>query len=122
MSNHKRAVVWGGNKNDQRPRRDDLMSNEDDPHVEANLGVIREYLGSQFKGFELTQDRQADSLYHWFTMTNEKSGAQYTLRVICLKLSDRDNTPENIKRKLGIDNVAEKMRTTKQGDYFSWGL
>jgi hypothetical protein len=35
------------------------MSNEDDPHVEANLEVIREYLRSQFKWFELIEKRDA---------------------------------------------------------------
>lgn len=30
------------------------MSYEDKAHIEANLEVIREYLITQFKGFELT--------------------------------------------------------------------
>ena len=30
------------------------MSNANDPQIEANVEVIREYLRSQFKGFEVT--------------------------------------------------------------------
>ncbi len=101
----------------------DRVSNEDEEaRVKENLEVIRNYLSVRFKGLDCTKDKSDDSFYHWFTMTDTKSGTQYTLKVICLKLSDRDNTPEKIKRQLDIDNVAEKMRTTKKGDHFSWGL
>ena len=40
------------------------MSNTVDPHVEANLEVIREYLHSQFKGFELTEKPDRSTFIH----------------------------------------------------------
>ena len=60
-------------------RRDDLISNEDDAHVQANMEVIREYLCSQFKGFELTEKPDAP-LSHTFTMTRS-SDEEYKLKV-----------------------------------------
>jgi hypothetical protein len=55
------------------------MSNEEEKiRIEQNLQVIREYLLGQFKGFKLTKDKSDGSLYHWFTMTDTKSGTQYT--------------------------------------------
>ena len=98
------------------------MSNEEEKiRIEQNLQVIREYLIGQFKGFELTKDRSDGSLDHWFTMTDTKSGTQYTLKVLCLKLSDRDKSPEKIKRQLDIEEVANKMRAAPKGKYFRWG-
>ena len=99
----------------------DRVSKEDEEaRVKENLEVIRSYLSVQFKGLSLTKDKSEGSFYHWFTMTDTKSGTQHTLKVICLKLSDRDSTPEKIRRQLERDNVAEKMRTTNKGDHFSW--
>jgi hypothetical protein len=42
------------------------MSNKVDPHVEANLEVIREYLRGEFKGFEV-----ADKLDGVIRQTND---------------------------------------------------
>jgi hypothetical protein len=61
-------------------RRDDLINNEDDPHVQANMEVIREYLCSQFKGFGLTEKPDAP-LSHTFTMTRS-SDEEYKLKVL----------------------------------------
>jgi hypothetical protein len=61
-------------------RRDDVPSNEDDSHVQANMEVIREYLCSQFKGFGLTEKPDAP-LSHMFTMTRS-SDEEYKLRCI----------------------------------------
>jgi len=95
------------------------MSNEDDPHVEANLEVIREYLGSQFKGFELTEkpDRPHS---HTFTVT-KSSDEQYKLKVSWPQLSDKTNSPEMTKQRLVTDDVAGRMKGKSQGEYFSWG-
>lgn len=99
----------------------DRVSKEDEEaRINENLEVIRSYLSVQFNGLSRTRDKSDGSLHHLFTMTDTKSGTQYTLRVTCLKLSDRNNTPEKIRRQLEGDNVAEKMRTGEKGR-FSWG-
>jgi hypothetical protein len=55
-------------------------------------------------------------------VTNIKSEKQYTLQVSWPRLSDKGNSPEYIKRQLDIDNVAERMRTTENGEHFAWGF
>jgi hypothetical protein len=95
------------------------MSNEDDPHVEANLEVIREYLRSQFKGFELTEKRDRP-LSHMFTVT-KSSDERYKLKVSWPQLSDKSNTPERTKQRLVTDDVTGRMKGKSQGEYFSWG-
>ena len=95
------------------------MSNEDDPHVEANLEVIREYLGSQFKGFELIEKRDGP-LSYTFTMT-KSSDERYKLKISWPQLSDKSNTPEKTKQRLVTDDVAGRMKGKSQGEYFSWG-
>ncbi len=95
------------------------MSNEDDPHVEANLEVIREYLRSQFKGFELIEKRDAP-LSYTFTVT-KSSDEEYKLKVSWPQLSDQSNTPEMTKQRLVTDDVAGRMKGKSQGEYFPWG-
>jgi hypothetical protein len=95
------------------------MSNEDDPHVEANLEVIREYLLSQFKGFELIEKRDAP-LSYTFTVT-KSSDEEYKLKVSWPQLSDQSNTPEMTKQRLVTDDVAGRMKGKSQGEYFPWG-
>ena len=70
----------------------DKKSNANDPHVEANVEVIREYLCSQFKGFGLT-DKPDAPLSHTFTATKSSedryqvkvSGASYQMKATPLK-------------------------------------
>jgi hypothetical protein len=95
------------------------MSNEDDPHVEANLEVIREYLRSQFKGFELIEKRDAP-LSYTFTVT-KSSDEEYKLKVSWPQLSDQSNTPEMTNQRLVTDDVAGRMKGKSQGEYFPWG-
>lgn len=95
------------------------MSNKVDPHVEANLEVIREYLRIEFKGFEVT-DKLEGSFRHLFTVT-KSSDEQYQLKVPLTQLSDQSNTPERTKRRLVTDDVVGRMRGKSQGEYFSWG-
>ena len=38
-----------------------MMSNEDDPHVEANLEVIREYLAANSNGLNLSKSEMLHS-------------------------------------------------------------
>ena len=99
-------------------RRDDLISNEDDAHVLANMEVIREYLCSQFKGFELTEKPDAP-LSHTFTMTRS-SDEEYKLKVYWSQLSDQSHTAERTQQRLVADDVAGRMRGKSQGEYFTW--
>ena len=99
--------------------RQDRMSNKVDPHVEANLEVIRLYLIGQFKGFELT-DTPNHPLSHIFTAT-KSSDERYQLKVSWPQLSDISNTPERTKKRLVTDDVAGRMRGKSQGEHFWWG-
>ena len=99
-------------------RRDDLISNEDDAHVQANMEVIREYLCSQFKGFELTEKPDAP-LSYTFTMTRS-SDEEYKLKVYWSQLSDQSHTAERTQQRLVTDDVAGRMRGKSQGEYFTW--
>ena len=96
------------------------MSNEDNPHVEANLEVIREYLRSQFKWFELTEKRDAP-LSYTFTVT-KSSDERYKLKVSWPQLSDKSHTPKKTEQRLVTDDVAGRMKGKSQGEYFSWGI
>src|SRR3954468_8579476 len=95
------------------------MSNNVDPHVEANLEVIREYLRGEFKGFEVA-DRLDGVIRHVFTVT-KSSDERYQMKVALTQLSAHSNTPEKTKRRLVTDDVAGRMRGKSQGEYFSWG-
>jgi hypothetical protein len=95
------------------------MSKEHDPHVEANVEVIGEYLRSQFKGFELTEKKDV-SLSYTFTVT-KSADERYQLKVFWPQLSDKGNTPERTKKRLVTDDVAGRMKGKSQGEYFLWG-
>ena len=95
------------------------MSNTVDPHVEANLDVIREYLHSEFKGFELTEKRDR-LLAYTFTVT-KSSDERYHVKVSWPQLSDHSNTPASTKQRLVTDDVAGRMKGKSQGEYFWWG-
>jgi hypothetical protein len=95
------------------------MSNKVDPHVEANVEVIREYLCSQFKGFGLSDTPDAPRSYS-FTMTRS-ADEEYKLKVYWSQLSDQSHTPERTLQRLVADDVAGRMRGKSQGEYFPWG-
>jgi hypothetical protein len=96
------------------------MSNaEENTHIKKNQEVIREYLRSQFKGFELTEKRDAP-LSHTFTVT-KSSDERYILKVSWPQLSDESNTHERTEQRLVTDDVAGRMKGKSQGEYFSWG-
>ena len=95
------------------------MSNENKAHIEANLEVIREYLGKQFKGFELTEKGDGPLAYT-FAVT-KSSDERYQLKVSWLQLSDQSNTPEWTEQRLVMDDVAGRMKGKSQGEYFWWG-
>ena len=98
-----------------------MHNEEEETRIERNLQVIREYLLDQFKGLELSKDKSDRPLCHWFIVTNIKSATQYILQVAWSRLSDRDNSPEYIKRQLAIGDVAKTMRLMKNGKPFMWG-
>jgi len=89
-----------------------------DPHVQANMEVIREYLRRQFKGFGLTERPNAP-LSYTFIMTRS-SDEEYKLKIYSSELSDRRHTPERIKKRLVVDDVAGRMRGQSQGEYCTW--
>ena len=95
------------------------MSNEHNAHVEANLEVIRLYLISQFKGFELT-DTSNYPVSHTFTATRSAE-ERYQVKVSWPQLSDIGNTPATTKKRLVTDDVAGRMKGKSQGEYYWWG-
>jgi len=95
------------------------MSTENNAHIEANLEVIRVYLIGQFKGFELT-DTPDRPRSHMFTAT-KSSEERYQVKVPWLQLSDTSNTPKTTNQRLVTDDVAGRMKSKSQGEYFSWG-
>ena len=75
------------------------MSNEGEKaRIQVNVEVIRDYLRSEFKGFELT-DKLESSFRHLFTVM-KSSDERYQLKVSCPQLSDQSNTPERTKQRL----------------------
>ena len=99
-------------------RGDDLKSNEDDSHVQANMEVIREYLCVEFKGFEVTEKKDVPHSYT-FTVT-KYADERYHLKVYWAQLSDQSHTPERTQQRLVTDDVAGRMRGKSQGEYFAW--
>ena len=88
-------------------------------HIQANVEVIREYLCSEFKGFELT-DKCEGSFRHVFTVT-KSSDERYQVKVSSPQLSDQSNTPDRTNQRLVTDDVAGRMRGKSQGESFWWG-
>ena len=95
------------------------MSNVDDSHVKANVEVIREYLTSEFKGFEVTEKKDVPVAY-MFTVT-KSADERYQLKIFWPQLSDKSLTPERSKQRLVTDDVAGRMKGKPQGEYFLWG-
>ena len=84
------------------------MNNGNKAHIEANLEVIRDYLISQFKGFEVTEKRDARPSYT-FTVT-KSADERYQVKVSWPQLSDQSNTSERTKQRLVTDDVAGRMK------------
>ena len=95
------------------------MSNEDNPHIKANVEVIREYLCVEFKGFEVTEKN--DVPVSWMFTVTKSADERYQLKIFWAQLSDKSNTPERIKKRLVTDDVAGRMKGKSQGEYFLWG-
>ena len=94
-------------------------TNANDPRVEANVEVIREYLASEFKGFEVTENKDVPVSYMFTVM--KSADERYQLRIFWPQLSDKSNTPEKTKKRLVTDDVAGRMKGKSQGEYFLWG-
>lgn len=98
------------------------MSNQEEEQlIASNLKVIQAYLAKEFPGFDVPPARPNGSMYYTFTVTNSTTYTSHILRVTGPQLSDRSNTPEKTKKALVRDNVADKMRAMKKGEYYSWG-
>jgi len=96
------------------------MSNEgEQARIQVNMEVIREYLRSEFKGFEVTDELEG-RFRRLFTVT-KSSDERYQLKVSCPQLSNQSNAPERTKQRLVTDDVAGRMKGKSQGEYFSWG-
>ena len=94
------------------------MSKQDEAtRIDENLKGIRGYLTKCFEGFEITEDRSDQSMYHIFTVTKQKDHQQFKLKVGWPRLSDRSNTLERCTRALTHGDVAGKMGNAK-GTYF----
>jgi hypothetical protein len=96
-----------------------MSDQTEDPFINENQQIIREYLMGQFRGFELT-DTPNHPLSHMFIVT-KSSEERYRLKVTWTQISDRSNTPAKMKRLLVTHDVAGRMRATSQGGYFAWG-
>ena len=69
----------------------DKMSNANNPRVEANVEIIREYLSVEFKGFEVTEKKDVpDSVMFTVTKSAEE---RYQLKIYWAQLSDKSNSP-----------------------------
>jgi hypothetical protein len=87
--------------------------------IEESQQVIRDYLISQFKGFEVT-DTPNPPLSHTFIVTRS-ADEQYRVKVAWRQIADSNNTPAKLKRLLIGHDVAGRMRGKSQGEYFAWG-
>lgn len=97
-----------------------MTTDDEDTRVQENLEVIQGYLLGQFKGFDQT-DISNHPHSHTFTVTRSYDES-YKLKVSWKQLSDRSNTPEKIKKRLVIDDVAGRMRRKSQGETFWWEI
>ncbi len=95
------------------------MTQDEDDHIQENIGAVRAYLGEEFKGLRITDQSDAP-LDHIFTVLNENEYKDFKLSVAMPRLADTSNNPENIRRRLQEEKVADKMRELEKGG-FSWG-
>ncbi|MDH4085151.1 MAG: hypothetical protein OEV99_17100 [Nitrospira sp.] len=86
--------------------------------IKKNLAVIRAYLKTKFPRCVITEESNP-SLYHTFTVRDEKVHHNYRLKVGWPRLSDRSNTQEKTKTELGRVDVARCMIQAGD-DWFYW--
>jgi len=95
------------------------MPQDEDDHIQENIGTVRTYLDEEFKGLKITDESYAP-LVHIFTVFNEKEYKVFKLTVAMPRLADKGNSPEDILRRLQAEKIADKMRELEKGG-FSWG-
>jgi hypothetical protein len=88
--------------------------------LQANVEVIREYLRSEFKDDELTEESDGN-VSHLFTVTNLPAYRRHKLRISAPRLFDSNNTPASITRQLRLDNTAGQMRDPMKAGEILWG-
>jgi hypothetical protein len=71
-------------------------------------------------GLDITEDGSDPLIGYRFIVTNLKTHEQYKLHVGWARLSNSSGDPEMIRESLLYDDVAGKMRVTKDGHYFFW--
>ena len=86
--------------------------------IKKNLAVIRAYLKSKFPGCVITEESNP-SLYHTFTVRDEKLRCSYKLKAGWSRISDRRNTQEKTRTELSRVDVASRMTQTG-GDWYDW--
>jgi len=95
------------------------MPQDEDDHIQENIGAVRTYLDEEFKGLQITDESYAP-LDHIFTVFNEKAYTVFKLTVAMPRLADKGNSPEDIRRRLQEEIIADKMRE-HENDGYSWG-
>ena len=84
---------------------------------EDNLAVVRLYLKRRFPNWTITE-MSVQNLYHMFVVSNDKLHERHKLKVEWARLSDPNNTPENIRIALEMGDVARGMMQVGDNDYF----
>jgi len=95
-----------------------IVEGDEHRRIVVNLLTIRNYIKSKFPGYTLTE-HSVTSLYHEFTVTNEKLHKRYTLKVNWSRLSNRRNTPERTWASLTSGFVASSMVRADHA-FYSW--
>ncbi len=95
------------------------MTQDEDNHIQENIGAVRTYLAEEFKGLKITDESYAP-IFHIFTVFDEKEYKVFKLTVAIPRLADKGNSPEDILRRLQAEKIADKMRELEKGG-FSWG-
>ncbi len=95
------------------------MTQDEDDRIQENIGAVRTYLDEEFNGLRITDISDAP-LDHIFTVHTETAHKVFKLFVAMPRLADMSNNPENIRRRLQEEIIADKMRE-HENDGYSWG-
>ena len=95
------------------------MTNQSDAQREGqNIKAVVEYLEKEFDQFTVTVDSDGARIDRIFTVRERTT--VYKLQVARPRLTDREYTPEKIKKLLKRDRVSKKM-IEMNGQIFMWG-
>ena len=95
------------------------MTQDEDDHIQENIGAVHTYLDKKFKGLKIT-DKSYAPLFHIFTVFDEKEYTVFKLSVGLPRLADKSNSPEYILLRLQAKKIADKMREHENVGC-SWG-